>query len=273
MRVPRARGTVLVSIIASGCLSAWYLGLSPDHLWPSSSGWQQVGRFAKAAFAPALYSESDLATSLLPQALEAALQTLAFALTATSLSLLAGGVLGVLASQRWWRMLGVPRALGGVLYVCVRALIAFMRSIHEVLWALLLLAALGLNPAAAVLAIAVPYAGTLAKVLSEMLDEAPEDSADALALAGAPPLSVFAVGLLPRVLPDAGAYAFYRFECALRSAAVLGFFGFPTLGKRIYEATGELYFNEAWTYLYALIALIVMVEVWSAALRQRLTVA
>jgi len=130
-----------------------------------------------------------------------------------------------------------------------------------------------LHPASAVIAIAIPYAGTLAKVFSEMLDEAEDGAADALRWSGANSLQIFAFGLLPRALPDMGAYAFYRFECALRSAAILGFFGFPTLGLYIQQSVGELYFREAWTYLYALFALIVLVEWWSGALRQRLTIA
>lgn len=266
------RAILLGAIALGAAVSVGWLGLSPIALWPDAPAWRQLGRFVAAAFSPALHSESDLASPLLPLAWEAALQTLRFATAATSLSLVFGGALGVLASQRWWRLLGVPGALRPFPHLALRGLISFMRSIHEILWAVMLLAAFGLVPAAAVLAIAIPYAGTLAKVVSEMLDEAPDDSADALALSGARPLSVFAAGLLPRALPDIGAYAFYRFECALRSAAVLGFFGFSTLGKRIHEATGELHFHEAWTYLWVLIALIVLVEAWSAALRQRLTV-
>jgi len=148
-----------------------------------------------------------------------------------------------------------------------------MRSIHEILWALALLAAFGLTTVAAVIAIAIPYAGTLAKVFSEMLDEAPDDAAEALRMAGAGSLQTFLFGLVPRALPDMGAYSFYRFECALRSAAILGFFGFETLGKYIHQSCGELYFREAWTYLYALCFLIVAVEWWSGAIRRRLTVA
>ena len=47
------------------------------------------------------------------------------------------------------------------------------------------------------------------------------------------------------------AYAFYRFECALRSAAVLGFFGFPTLGSLPRSSRSRAsYYGEVWTYLY-----------------------
>jgi phosphonate transport system permease protein len=150
-----------------------------------------------------------------------------------------------------------------------RVLIVVMRSVHELLWAVLFLAAFGLNTAGAVAAIAIPYAGTLAKIFSEMVEEAPRDAAHALRDAGAGPLTVFCFGLVPRALPDLGAYAFYRFECAVRSAAVLGFFGFPTLGYAIAQSFENLHYGEVWTYLYALVLLVVAIELWSGALRRR----
>ena len=264
---------VLVSILAAGALSAWVLGLAPSQLVLGGDRWSLLGQFLGAALSPAIHSQSDLGTNILPRALDGAINTIVFATAAMSLALVLGAVLGVLASERWWRLFPSIRAARPVLYGSTRALIAFMRSIHEIIWAVALLAAFGLNSVAAVIAIAIPYGGTLAKVFSEMLDETPDDAADALRFAGAGSLQVFAFGLLPRALPDVGAYAFYRFECALRSAAILGFFGFPTLGKFIQESFGEFYFHEAWTYLYVLFGLIVLVEWWSGALRQRLTIA
>ena len=144
-----------------------------------------------------------------------------------------------------------------------------MRSVHELLWAVLFLAAFGLNTFGAVIAIAIPYAGTLAKIFSEMIDEAPRDSGLALRRLGASRLVEFWFGLVPRALPDMSAYAFYRFECAIRSSAVLGFFGFPTLGYGIAQSFENLHYGEVWTYLYALMALVVAVELWSGALRER----
>ena len=87
--------------------------------------------------------------------------------------------------------------------------------------------------------------------------------------AGATPLQTCCCGLLPRALPDMAAYSFYRFECGLRSAAVLGFFGFPTLGYNISASYENTYYGEVWTYLYTLFLLILVVEAWSGALRRR----
>ena len=68
---------------------------------------------------------------------------------------------------------------------------------------------------------------------------------------------MFVFGLLPRALPDMCAYAFYRFECAVRSSAVLGFFGFPTLGYSIAQSFENLHYGEVWTYLYMLMVLVI----------------
>ena len=56
----------------------------------------------------------------------------------------------------------------------------------------------------------------------------------------------------------------------LRSAAVLGLFGFPTLGLYIRQSFASTSYGEVWTYLYALLGLVLAFEAWSGALRRRL---
>jgi phosphonate transport system permease protein len=273
------RRLVLALIVAAGLLSAWYLKLTPAELWPGEGGFSVIGKFFARAFAPAFHSEGGTGSSLLPQAFEAARVTVVFAAAGMSLSLVFGLGLGFLASSAWWagdpvRGAGlVRRTVAPVLHSAARVLIALMRSVHELLWALLFLCAFGLSNANAVLAIAIPYGGTLAKIFSEMIDEAPRDAAEALRATGASPAQVFAFGLLPRALPDMAAYSFYRFECALRSSAILGFFGLPTLGYYIKLSFDNLYYGEVWTYLYVLFLLIVAVDWWSGALRRRVVMA
>ena len=105
-------------------------------------------------------------------------------------------------------------------------------------------------------------------MFSELLDEAPRDASTALRTAGASPLQVVVFGVLPRAQSDMTAYAFYRFECALRSAAVLGFFGFPTLGYYIAASFENLHYGEVWTYLYVLFGLIAAADWWSGSFRR-----
>jgi phosphonate transport system permease protein len=277
-RPPMARSFVLAGIAVAGILAFAALGLSPSAIIPTSKELATLGSFLAHALSPALAYESafvpDQAPPLLLQVADAARRTAVFAAAAMSLALIFGLVLGFFASTAWWRsdIRGrgtMARTVCPAIYVCARLLIAGMRSVHELLWALIFLVAIGLTDLGAVIAIAIPYAGTLAKVFSELIDEASDDAALALRAAGAAPSQIYLFGLVPRALPDMGAYTLYRFECALRSSAVLGFFGPETLGKYIKLAWDENHYAEVWTYLYALFAMILLLEWWSGALRAR----
>lgn len=262
-----ATGNLVLAGLALATLAALgHLGLGAAGLAPGAGGLALAGKFFSQALHPALTPVGDPAAarfSLLGQALRAAGLTVALAAAALSLALVGGALLGLgAAGSRSGGRSGLAVAL-----VC-RSLAAFLRSIHELVWAVLLLAAFGRDELVAVLAIAIPYAGVLGKIFSEMIDEAPTDAADALAMAGAAPWQRFGVGLVPRALPDMLAYTYYRFECALRSSAVLGFFGFPTLGYYIAASFENLYYGEVWTYLYVLLALVLAVDWWSGRLRE-----
>lgn len=272
------RGVTLLAIGIAGSVAFLALGLAPRDLLPRGEGGQVLIEFLAHAATPALDYESAFipegATPFWLKVATGLTRTLVFAIAAISLSLLSGVALGFLGSTAWWEgdpagRRSISRWLGPTIWSSTRVLISLMRSVHELLWAVLFLAAMGFSNLAAVIAIAIPYGGTLAKVFSEILDEAPQDAAVALRGAGASHTQVFFFGLLPRALPDMAAYAFYRFECCLRSSAILGFFGLETLGKFIKESWEEAYYGEVWTYLYTLFALVVLMEWWSSALRRR----
>ena len=72
-------------------------------------------------------------------------------------------------------------------------------------------------------------------------------------------------------LPDMLSYSFYRFECAIRSAAIMGFVGVGGLGMQIHLSLTDLRYNEVWTLLYMLVGLVVLVDVWSSWVRRYLT--
>jgi len=271
------RGTLLLTLAAIGALAFAALGLGPSGLVPRAGGAHIAREFFASALAPALRYEGsvpDGARPFLLTVLDGLRRTLIFAAASMSLGVVAGAALGFFASSAWWRpevaaRRGRARNLAPALQVVARVFIALLRSVHELLYAVVFLAACGLNTAAAVLALALPFAGILAKVFGELFDEAPRDAARALQAAGATPAQAFFAGTLPRALPDMAAYAFYRFECAVRSSAVLGFFGFETLGYGLERSFENLHFREVWTYLYALIGLVLVLETWSASLRRR----
>ena len=276
------RGMLTLAVVVASLSAAIGLGLGLNGLIPRASGWRVAGEFFAAAVKPALQYQADWvppgAPPFLAKVALAALRTIAFALGAMSLAACAGLPLAWLASDAFWHP-GGPRSLeparggawGRLLQSCVRATLALLRSVHELLWAVVLMAALGLTPFTGVIALAIPYSGTLAKVWSELLDESDATSANALLGLGASPSMAFLGARLPRALPDMLAYGFYRFECCLRASAVLGFFGFPTLGLYLQLSFDDLHYGEVWTYLYALLAMVLGLEAWSASLRRRIT--
>jgi phosphonate transport system permease protein len=272
------RTMVFMVLLLAGVWAAHVLELHAGDLVPSKGGLEKAGKFFRAALHPSLYSEdpqhADVA--LWPEALEAARLTVVYSAAAVGLSVILGLFLGFLGSTAWWAGdLGggalLRRSVAPAIYGVTRVVITAMRSIHEVLWAVMFACVWPQDMRlAAVIAIAIPYSGTFAKLFSEIIDETPRNAAVALRLAGARPFPVFLFGLAPRALPEMIAYTVYRFECGLRAAAVLGWFGIPTVGEKIMRSDENLFYGEVWLYLYTLIALIGAVEWWSSTLRRRL---
>ncbi len=273
-----ARRSLLLCVLAFGVLAWWQLGLKTADLKPSEGGAKLAGEFLSAALHPALDYETPPVGDVAPfmvRVVRGSLDTLRYAGAAVALSVVFGFILGFFASTAWWsgESRGGPlrRVMAPVVYGFVRIFITLCRSIHELIWALLLLAAMGLTPMAAVIAIAIPYSGTLAKVFSEMADEMPRDTMLALRAAGASPLKAWLLGVIPRALPDLFSYILYRFECGMRSATVLSFMGFSTIGLYLQQAFENGDYREAWTCLYAMLAMVLFFDCWSAMIRRRMS--
>jgi phosphonate transport system permease protein len=228
----------------------------------NAGGWALVWRFLVAATHP------DLSPELLQLTLESTLKTLAFAICGTSLCVLLGGVGGVLCSEVWWQ--SVVGVRSRVPWLVARGILAVPRGIHELIWGLFFVNIFGLDPVVAVLAIAIPFGAITAKVFSEILDETPHQPLRALLNSGAPPLNAFAYSLIPQAFLNLLSYSFYRFECSIRSAAVLGIIGAGGLGYQILLSLQSLRYEEVWTFLIALFILNGVTDFWSALLRHRL---
>lgn len=200
----------------------------------------------------------------------AALTTLAYAVLGTALSLVIGVFGGVLSSRTWWSAGARSRGRRGLAgWLLTRAVLVVPRGIHEVVWGLFFLAVFGLDPIVAVLAIGIPFGAVTAKVFSELLDETSRKPYTALLATGASRRSAILYGLLPPALADLLSYGFYRFECAIRSAAILGLVGAGGLGFQLALSFQTLRYQEIWTLLYALILLSITADYWSSAVRRR----
>ena len=270
--------TLVVSLLLLSCLFFFAMDIFGDGV--DGNAKEQFRRFLAGAFSPTLTSEAAQGHALFPELIDATKRTVLVAFAAMSLAVLGGFILGCLASEAFWPLDPVvmesPKRkfvrcfLRPFFLIAIRTLMALTRSIHEMFWALLGVAVFGLSITCGIFAIAIPYAVTLGRIYAELLDETERDAADALRDCGARSMGIFAFGLLPRAASAMLSYTFYRVDCALRSSAILGFIGFPTLGLGIRSAVKYNFFREAWTFLYVLIFLLIATEIASGILRKRI---
>jgi phosphonate transport system permease protein len=220
-------------------------------------GTAQFGRFASAALSPAVDA------AFLGVLARSALVTVAYAAAGTALALVLGAAAAVLVSRTTW-----GRRRAG--WLAARGLLAVPRGLHEAVWGLLLVNVLGLDPWVGVLAIGLPYGAVTAKVFADLVDEVPRGAYRALLAAGAGRPAAALYGLLPPAAGGLLSYAFYRLECAVRSAVVLGMVGAGGLGYQLALSFASLRWEQVWTAVYALAALCLAADVAGRAVRRRL---
>lgn len=263
----RRRWLVVAAVALAWAL--WSAGVGRRTL-VNPGGWTLLSRFWEAALRP------ELSSSFLEVTGRATLTTVAFAVLGTALSVIIGVVGGVLTSETWWRQVrhGRRRVRTGLRpgWFVGRGMFSLPRGIHEAVWGLFLINVLGRDPLVGVLAIAIPFGAVTAKVFAELIDESAAGPFEALRDAGAGRITALAYAVFPRALPDMVSYAFYRLECSIRSAVILGMIGAGGLGFELNLAFQSLAYQEMWTLIYALVAISALADFWGATLRRRGTV-
>ena len=177
--------------------------------------------------------------------LDGLLQTISFALLGVSFGCFFGFLLALIFH---WRI--------------VRVVCALLRAVHELFWALIFLHIFGLHPITGLLALGIPYAATFAKIFSEIIEESDQQAYENIRHQSGF-ISAFFYARLPDIWPHFVSYTSYRLECGLRSSAVLGFVGLPTLGYYLNSAFLEGHYSELWALLIMFYVLIAGIRYWS----------
>ncbi|WP_295801657.1 ABC transporter permease [uncultured Microbulbifer sp.] len=202
------------------------------------------------------------------------LETLAIAIAGIALALPVALLAALLATRALSRAAlhqnGSPALAGRLLRWPLRALLILLRSVPEIVWALLLVRAVGLGPSAGVLAIAISYSGMLGKVFMEIFESVDQRPARALVGAGAPRLMAFLYGILPNAAAEMLSYTVYRWECALRASVVMGFVGAGGLGQQLELSLRMFAGDEVLTILLVFLLLVLLADQLSRLLRKRL---
>ncbi|BBN61517.1 ABC transporter permease [Pseudomonas syringae] len=269
-RDPAATPRLLLTLLAVALL---WPGIRLAELNPlvllQADNARTMGSFL-AGFWPVAHSAEFLGLLL-----DATLQTLAIATAGIALALLLAVPASLLASQALSLSAasrgGRPGWPGQCLRWPARGVLIFLRSVPEIVWALLFVRAVGLGPTAGVLAIAITYAGMLGKVYAEIFESVDQRPAHALLQAGSGRLAALAYGILPNAAAELTSYTVYRWECAVRASVVMGFVGAGGLGQQIDLSMRMFAGGEVASMLLTFLLLVLLADQLSRLLRRQFT--
>jgi len=189
------------------------------------------------------------------------LETLYIALVGVTIGVLLSVPFAFLAARNT-----TPHAL---VRVGTRFLIATMRTIPDLIWALIFVVAVGLGPLAGVMAIIMDTIGFAARFFSERIEEVHPGPSEALASTGAGRLSIIGGAILPETLASMTATSLFSVEKALRSAVTLGLVGAGGIGVELAAAMRLFNYDEALTIIIAILICVLGFEQISSAIRRR----
>ncbi|GAA3119590.1 phosphonate ABC transporter, permease protein PhnE [Planomonospora alba] len=220
-----------------------------------------AGRAGAAQMIAGLFPP-DLDAELLGRVATAMVETLQISVAA----LVLGSVIGLPLAVAMAGNVQAPRWLAAA----ARGIATMLRSVHELLWALLFVAAVGLGPAAGVYAIALHSAGVMAKLCSEQLEAVDPAPVEAMRLTGGSRLTTALLAVIPQGRAHLASQVLYQWECNIRSSVVIGFVGAGGIGQALGVALHLFRYQELATLVASVVILVIGVDRMSKVLRSRL---
>ncbi len=202
--------------------------------------------FVKAAFTPKINNQ------IINLSITRLNETLIIAFTSWFISIIFGCFLGILSSDIFYKLIRIPVFIKYLL----RFILNIIRSIHELVWCVILMQIFGINFSIGILAICLPFIAINAKVISEQLELVSTDLIESISTLNSNNFSTLITLIWSPIIKTIKNFGFYRLECSLRSTAILGLFGVGGIGTSIFLSFQALNFNEMWTYIFTISSLI-----------------
>jgi phosphonate transport system permease protein len=152
-----------------------------------------------------------------------------------------------------------------------KRLLEFLRTVPDLVFALIFVEAFGLGPLAGVLALALHATGALGKQFSEFVENVDMKPVEGVIASGGGKFAAIRFGVLPQVLAGFSSYALLRFEINVREAAVLGYVGAGGIGEKLIEAIRKFYYTDVSAILILLIVTVFLIDMGTDRLRAGLS--
>jgi len=170
------------------------------------------------------------------------------------LSIIFGAIFGIISSNIFYKIFNIPNFF----YRIIRFFLTIIRSIHEVVWGIILMQIYGINFSIGIIAICIPYIAVNSKVFAEQLETIDYKIFESINQLNAPKFSSLLTLIWNPIINTFKNFGLYRLECSIRSTVTLGLFGIGGIGTSIFLSFQTLNFRELWTYLWSLAILIIL---------------
>lgn len=192
---------------------------------------------------------------------KALLQTLQMALVGAVFGIVISFFLAILASKR-----NSPHPS---VYYATRFIIAFCRSVPDLVWAVLFVASVGLGVFAGTLTIIVDTIGFCGRFFAEAMEDVDHGPEEALQTIGSGRFDIVLAAIVPAAMPSFVNSSLFAFEKAVRSSVVLGLVGAGGIGIELKVAMDMFEYQSAATIILSIFLLVVAVEQLSTVVRNK----
>lgn len=231
------------------------------HIVIQETDWQRIGDFRQFIGTLKRYLPPDF--SILPALMVPAVETFMISVWGTILAVIMALPVACFGARNITPYLPVTYPLG-------RAVMTLSRSIHEIVWALIFVAALGLGAFPGILAIGVRSIGFMAKLTAEDIEDIDIGQVEAIKSTGANRVQVFLFGIVPQILPTFIGNAIFQWDINIRRAAIMGVVGAGGLGLVFHQQMSMFNYAGVTTVIIALLGLVIVGEAVSYGIRKTL---
>lgn len=200
--------------------------------------------------------------AVVPKLLNGALESVIMAISASVISFIFALPLSFLASTKT-----SPHRL---VVAGMRLFFGAIRSIPELIMAILFVAAIGFGLLPGVMALIVISIGMLGRFFYEAIERAHPGPIEMVKVSGVNKLVVIIYGIMPQILTQVFDYSIYRFECNLRASTYIGIVGAGGIGFQVILSLRLMQYHDLLTGIIAIFVLIVSFELLAKFLRQKL---
>ena len=228
----------------------------------ADTDWERIGDLGSVLKAIARFAAVDF--SLIPHLLQPTIETFMMACIGTLL----GCVFSLPVA--WFGAYNVtPNRL--IFYPLGRMLMTLSRSVHEIVWALIFVAAVGLGALPGILAIAMRSVGFISKITAEAIENIDPKPVEAIRAVGGNQFQVMYYGIIPQILPVVLGTIIFEWDINIRRSAIMGLVGAGGLGLTFFRQMAMFNYGGVTMVILAILCLVILGEVVSHYVRKAVT--